>query len=703
MASKKSKVRKLAKSGNKAAQNYLRSQKKTVPKPSTGGGSGGGSPYSASNPYTKPLSAGGQANVNAQVAAYNARTSGVSQYTAPIGPVRPTGVTSSLPGANSNRNISGWGFTVADINRQANAMVAANPTGVNRNVGGINITGSPFSTGGINTVGPVRLNAKLNIPDNFKGAYSDMSLNPEFFDKKDSPVIVPTTALTAKYGENYWQNPANVSAYTGATPTPTTTTTTPAPTVRNAVSAPTKSTTPTSTESTSEPSATIQSLSSPTGGAPLGGAPVGSGITSGSTGGGFGGGGGGTWGGSTGGSTPVGERITESQAAAQATAMALARSQVDQQGVNASPVGETVDLADLQAKRDAVRQMLDDYGPEAVTMPEFKSNIQALIASGVENLKKVKPTPPVPVVETQEQTDFIDGVDPFQQQDIRAFMDETRKALGMPELESQRIDVMQQLQVVQETYQKVIDQIKENPNLPKGLAARRLTEVFEDQKFAANALIAQLEVIDQQLEDGNSRLNQEMGIFQYQATQQEKQYQRRMDQFGFMLESGAIGAFTDKEMRDWSEATNIPIASIKKMREQAINPSTSYDVTYKQDEMTGDYYAFYTSKTNPLDTQKVLLGNVGVKTGSGGSTKVENVYTEEKDTPQQVKADFIATLKAHPDWSEQQMAAVFPELSADLVTSLYTSYGGTGGTSSGLPGGDGWLGKAADWWSSLFK
>jgi hypothetical protein len=227
--------------------------------------------------------------------------------------------------------------------------------------------------------------------------------------------------------------------------------------------------------------------------------------------------------------------------------------------------------------------------------------------------------------------------------------------------------------------------------------------VFEDQKFAANALIAQLEVIDQQIEDGNSRLNQEMGIFQYQATQQEKQYQRRMDQFGFMLESGAIGAFTDKEMRDWSEATNIPIASIKKMREQAINPSTSYDVTYKQDEMTGDYYAFYTSKTNPLDTQKVLLGNVGVKTGSGGSTKVENVYTEEKDTPQQVKADFIATLKAHPDWSEQQMAAVFPELSADLVTSLYTSYGGTGGTSSGLPGGDGWLGKAADWWSSLFK
>lgn len=347
----------------------------------------------------------------------------------------------------------------------------------------------------------------------------------------------------------------------------------------------------------------VSSMSAPSGGASF--------VGGGSVGGGFGGG----TGGSVGGSALRGEGTSEERVQAQAKAMQLARSQVDQAGVGAAPIGDQVDLASLQALRDKTRSMLDQYGPDAATMPEFKASIQALIASGVENLKKIQPSPPVPVVETPEQEQYAI------ENDARAFMDDVRKQLGMPDLESQRIDVMQQLQVVQETYQGVIDQIKQNPNLPKGLAARRLTEVFEDQKFASNQLLGQLEVIDQQLEDGNNELDRQFGIFTYEQDQNEKAQARRADQLGFMVDSGAIAGMSDKEIRQWASATGIPEAAIRQMKTNALNPSKEWSVSYETNPNTGEKFAIYTDKNDPTgQPQVVSLGRFGVSGGTSGTT-----------------------------------------------------------------------------------
>lgn len=312
----------------------------------------------------------------------------------------------------------------------------------------------------------------------------------------------------------------------------------------------------------------------------------------------------------------VGEPQYAQTGAAGARDINFQRSQVDQSGV-ITPIGTQVDVANLDAIRQRTQDLLQQHGADAVTMPEFKEGVNAMLQAGVENLRKLQPTPPVPVVDTAEQVDWLSQIqDPVEQFNQRAFMDQTRQALGMPDLESQKIDTMQKLQAVQETYQRVIDDIKKNPNLPKGLAARRLTEVFEDQKFAASSLLAQLDIIDDQLEQANNRLNQEIGLFQSEQAAAERAYQRRVDQFGFLVDSGAIGGLSEQEMAQWSSVTGIPIQAVRQMKQNALTPDVDYATSFQTDN-NGNVTMITYDKNNPLNVQTQNLGSLGKRSSTG--------------------------------------------------------------------------------------
>lgn len=383
--------------------------------------------------------------------------------------------------------------------------------------------------------------------------------------------------------------------------------------------------------------------------------------------------------------TPVGENGQELGDAG-SRALALQRAQA-QQATGTVPIGDQVDLGNLEQLRQRARDLLDQHGAEAVTMPEFKANVQAMLAAGIENLKKIQPTPPEPVVDTQEQADFLNAQDPTQQQSMRSFMDDTRRALGMPDMERQRVDVMQQLQVVQETYQRVIDDIKTNPNLPKGLASRRLTEVFEDQKFAANALLAQLQMIDTQLSDANARLNQEMGIYEYEQNQNEKERQRRIDQFGYLVDSGAVAGLSDKEIRQWAAITGIPEDAIRAAKDAKNTTEKDYDVKWENDEFGNTYQVIY-DKNDPL--AEPIVRNVGQLSrnyskpagGTSATPKEQKIYSS-KDIPGDVRASLISDLQDPTfvkDFGDDQNKAVaqlsvmYPEVNKATLEEFYNSY-----------------------------
>lgn len=232
---------------------------------------------------------------------------------------------------------------------------------------------------------------------------------------------------------------------------------------------------------------------------------------------------------------------------------------------------------------------------------------------------------------------------------------------------------MKQLQAVQEVYQKVIDQIKENPNLPKGLAARRLTEVFEDQKFAASALLAQLDIIDQQIEYNNGEIDRQLGIFENDKSQEEKAQERKFTQFEYLVSSGAVAALTPAEMQSWSDATGVPISAIKKMQTIAQNPEKDYAISSFTDDY-GNVTQVWVNKKNPTDRITVDLGPIGNATAGGGGSKTQYIYTE-KNTPADVQADLVAVLRdKNFNKSEEEFIAMYSEFDKEYLKGLYKTY-----------------------------
>jgi len=204
-----------------------------------------------------------------------------------------------------------------------------------------------------------------------------------------------------------------------------------------------------------------------------------------------------------------------------------------------------------------------------------------------------------------------------------------------------------------------------------------MTEIFEQQKFATNSLIAQLDQIDRQLEDANNRLNQEMGIWKEEQDMMEKERMRRVDQFGYLLDSGAIGGLNDTEIQQWSAVTGIPESAIRSLKTQAGNVKTEYTQRYEKDPNTGDMYIISTDKNNPLAEPIITYaGNFGATRSQSTATKEEKpqvIYTE-KTLPVTVKQELVATIKANPGISEEDLYATFPEISEETIDSYLGNY-----------------------------
>jgi hypothetical protein len=123
------------------------------------------------------------------------------------------------------------------------------------------------------------------------------------------------------------------------------------------------------------------------------------------------------------------------------------------------------------------------------------------------------PVPPGGVVnETPDQQAWLEQQDPSQAQNLRAYMDTKRQELGLPDLEMQKIQAMKDLKATDAAFQKIIKDIEDNPDLPKGLAAKRIREFTDKNGLTIKNLQNQLEIINTQIKDANDSLDREFNI-----------------------------------------------------------------------------------------------------------------------------------------------------------------------------------------------
>jgi hypothetical protein len=209
-------------------------------------------------------------------------------------------------------------------------------------------------------------------------------------------------------------------------------------------------------------------------------------------------------------------------------------------------------------------------------------------------------------------------------------------------------------------------------------------------------------MVEDQLEDANKQLDRNLGIYQYdQETAQakaEKEWQKTMDQFGYISESGAVAGLNDKEIRQWAAATGIPESAIRAMKEKSSTVDKQYDVQFETGA-DGTVTAIYANKNDPMDVQTLSLGRLGKgfapKEGSGEKEpKDEKVAMEEKDLRTSVRKDLIETISQNPSVTIEQLEQVFPEVSRPLLESYMSTYGAQEEVDTRSM----WD-KLADWWN----
>lgn len=313
---------------------------------------------------------------------------------------------------------------------------------------------------------------------------------------------------------------------------------------------------------------------------------------------------------------------------AQAKAIELQRSQAPV-GVGATPVGDTVSLEQMAATRDETRALIDKFGTAAMSMPEYKQNVQTLLAGNMADLNRMHPPVPEPVVETPAQADWLSQFeDPMEQFDMQQYSDQLRREYGLPGLEAQKQQIQNLMDATTQTYQPLIDQIKKNPNLPKGLAARRLTEVFEDQKFAMDALIADMRQKEDLIEESNKALDRQLGIAEFNYNKAERERDRRIDEFGMMVDSGAIGGMDERSINQWAATTGIPISAVRQMKQNALTPDRDYATSFQTDN-NGNVSMITYDKNDPFNVQTQSLGSLGKAKAAPAAPKVNTMTLSE--------------------------------------------------------------------------
>lgn len=236
------------------------------------------------------------------------------------------------------------------------------------------------------------------------------------------------------------------------------------------------------------------------------------------------------------------------------------------------PTG-AIDMGNIEATRGLLAKLINT--PEALTSSDVASlnqNIDQAFGIAKQLVESQSPTPQNPMVDTLEQNAFIEqSGDPF---GARQLLDEYRaQNTNLSELQTSRLDLIKNIQALNQTYTPILDDIKNNPNLPKALAARRLEQVQSKQKQVLEGFLNQLELVNQSIDDQNETVNRAFNIAKFAVDQGQQAQQNNLSKLKLFIDSGAIGAFTDADIKKYANLTGVSADSLKAVRSSAKSPN----------------------------------------------------------------------------------------------------------------------------------
>ena len=282
-------------------------------------------------------------------------------------------------------------------------------------------------------------------------------------------------------------------------------------------------------------------------------------------------------------------------------------------------------------------------------------------AERLEALKDAgEPLPPVPVQDQREQRDWLSLFPPAEQFNIQKMMDGERERLGLPGLEVKRVDMMRRIQATNEAFDLILQDIRNNPEFPKGLAKRRIALFSEQSARIIKGFTNQLGIINHQIESANAELNTRWNIVTDLQSQRERRQDNARQFLSMIISGGALPALTDGDLRGMAAqvAPSPEVApqwfeGLKKLRaakHEELTQEKFTHISYKTDQATGNITAIGINKKT--GRPEIITQLRGVVSPQQGQTPAAQFAADIAETSEGVR-NLLASARTPQDKIER--------------------------------------------------
>lgn len=248
--------------------------------------------------------------------------------------------------------------------------------------------------------------------------------------------------------------------------------------------------------------------------------------------------------------------------------------QAQQTPVGSPEVPEVFDAAAIQSMLNNVSETINSTVNSAYSEADKQSiytQLQQNLLAAKTKLDQATPLPPEPVVDTQEQMEFLNqNPDPF---GVKQAMDQFRaEQTNLSELQTSRVEIMKSIQALNEAYAPIIKDIKQNPNMPKALARRKMEGLAVTQKETLQGFLDQLQIVGQQIDDQNQIVNRAFQIVGMSQDQDARMRDDMRQNLSLMINTGAIAGFNEADIQRYAQALGVNPAGLTKLKNEALTP-----------------------------------------------------------------------------------------------------------------------------------
>ena len=236
------------------------------------------------------------------------------------------------------------------------------------------------------------------------------------------------------------------------------------------------------------------------------------------------------------------------------------REEAERNRIAVPPIPSEIDFGGVQDTITKMQELMSSN--EATSTNDWQNvnnSIQSVIDSMTQGAKQqIKPEP----ILNEEQA----RTEPTVREAIAQF----KVNNGYDQIQKQKLDLMAQLNSTNAAFQAIVDDINNNPNLPKGLAQRRIEVLQGQQKTRINQLMGQLEIANENLSMIDKAVSEQFQLLSAERSDEERRIDNARQNLNILISSGAIAQLTDADLTRWSNQTGFSTSELSSIKNIAI-------------------------------------------------------------------------------------------------------------------------------------